>query len=97
MRTLVTGATGYLGTELVRELQARGREQHALRAADEGQDVVIANPGFVIGPGDVHRVSAWPIEEYLRGVLRFTVRGGLSYVDARDTVQGLLLVEVLGV
>ena len=61
-----------------------------------GQDVVVANPGFVIGPGDVHRVSAWPIEEYLRGVLRFTVRGGLSYVDARDAVQGLLLVEERG-
>ena len=71
-------------------------EQHALRAADEGQDVVVANPGFVIGPGDVHRVSAWPIEEYLRGMLRFTVHGGLSYVDARDTVQGLLLVEERG-
>jgi dihydroflavonol-4-reductase len=58
---------------------------------------VIANPGFVIGPGDVHRVSSWPIEEYMRGVLRITVHGGLSYVDARDTVQGLLLVEEKGV
>lgn len=72
-------------------------EQHALRAADEGQDVVIANPGFVIGPGDVHRVSSWPIEEYMRGVLRFTVHGGLSHVDARDAVQGLLLLEEKGV
>ncbi len=71
-------------------------EEHALRAAEDGLDVVIANPGFVIGPGDVHRVSAWPVEEYLRGVLRMTVRGGLSYVDARDVIDGLLLLEERG-
>jgi len=76
--------------------KARG-EQHALRAAEEGMDVVVVNPGFVIGPGDVHRVSSWPIEEYLRGVLRFTVRGGLSYVDVRDVVAGMLLAEQRGV
>jgi dihydroflavonol-4-reductase len=75
--------------------KARG-EQHALRAAEEGMDVVVVNPGFVIGPGDVHRVSSWPIEEYLRGRLRFTVRGGLSYVDVRDVVAGHLLAEERG-
>ena len=58
--------------------------------------MVITNPGFVIGPGDVHRVSSWPVEEYLRGRLRFTVDGGLSYVDARDVVTGHLLAEERG-
>jgi dihydroflavonol-4-reductase len=72
-------------------------EQHALQAAADGLDVVVVNPGFLIGPGDVHRVSSWPIEEYLRGVLRFTVRGGLSYVDVRDVVAGMLLAEQRGV
>jgi dihydroflavonol-4-reductase len=71
-------------------------EQHALQAAADGLDVVVVNPGFLIGPGDVHRVSSWPIEEYLRGVLRFTVRGGLSYVDVRDVVSGMLLAEQRG-
>lgn len=71
-------------------------EIHALRAAESGLDVVITNPGFVIGPGDVNRVSSWPIEEYLRGNLRFTVPGGLSYVDARDVVEGHLLAEEHG-
>jgi dihydroflavonol-4-reductase len=75
--------------------KARG-EQHALRAAEEGMDVVVVNPGFVIGPGDIHRVSSWPIEEYLRGVLRFVVRGGLSYVDSRDVVAGMLQAEERG-
>ncbi len=71
-------------------------EQHALQAAADGLDVVVVNPGFLIGPGDVHRVSSWPIEEYLRGLLRFTVRGGLSYVDVRDVVAGMLLAEQRG-
>jgi dihydroflavonol-4-reductase len=71
-------------------------ERIAQQAVAGGLDVVIANPGFVIGPGDVHRVSSWPVEEYLRGLLRFTVPGGLSYVDARDVAAGLLLVERAG-
>jgi dihydroflavonol-4-reductase len=72
-------------------------EQEALKAAADGLDVVITNPGFVIGPGDVNRVSSWPVEEYMRGWLRFTVPGGLSYVDARDVVAGHLLAEQRGV
>jgi dihydroflavonol-4-reductase len=71
-------------------------EQLALEAAADGLDLVVANPGFAIGPGDVHRVSSWAVEEYLRGRLRFTVDGGLSYVDARDIVAGLLLLEERG-
>jgi dihydroflavonol-4-reductase len=71
-------------------------EQLALEAAAEGLDVVVANPGFAIGPGDVHRVSSWPVEEYLRGRLRFTIDGGLSYIDTRDIATGLLLTEERG-
>ncbi len=71
-------------------------ERVALAAAADGLDVVIVNPGFVIGPGDVNRVSSWPVEEYLRGRLRFTVDGGLSYVDARDVAAGHLLAEEHG-
>jgi len=72
-------------------------EHAALRAAVDGLDVVVVNPGFLIGPGDVHRVSSWPIEEYLRGTLRFTINGGLSYVDVRDVAEGHLLAEERGV
>jgi dihydroflavonol-4-reductase len=68
-------------------------EQLAIQAAADGLDVVVVNPGFVIGPGDVHRVSSWAVEEYLRGRLRFTIDGGLSYVDGRDVVTGHLLAE----
>lgn len=72
-------------------------EQRAQAAADAGQDVVIACPGFVIGAGDVNRISTFTVEQYLRGTLRFTIPGGLSYVDARDVVDGLLLLEGAGV
>jgi dihydroflavonol-4-reductase len=72
-------------------------EQRAQAAAAAGQDVVIACPGFVIGAGDVNRISTFTVEQYLRGTLRFTVPGGLSYVDARDVVAGLLLLEDAGV
>ena len=51
--------------------------------------MVIANPGFLLGPGDVHRVSTWPVGAYLAGRLRFTTAGGLSFVDARDVADGL--------
>jgi dihydroflavonol-4-reductase len=71
-------------------------EERAMAAAAAGQDVVIACPGFVIGAGDVNRISTFTIEQYLRGTLRFTIPGGLSYVDARDVVEGLLLLEGKG-
>ena len=51
----------------------------------------------MIGAGDVNRISTFTIEQYLRGTLRFTIPGGLSYVDARDVVEGLLLLEGAGI
>jgi hypothetical protein len=39
------------------------------RAAD-GADVVVVNPRFLLGPGDVHRVSTWPVSAYLACALR---------------------------
>jgi dihydroflavonol-4-reductase len=74
----------------------RRGEEIALAAAVEGQDVVVACPAFVIGAGDVNRISTFVAEQYLRGSLRFVTDGGLSYVDVRDVVEGLLLVERLG-
>ena len=52
--------------------------------------MVVACPGFLLGPGDVHRVSTWPISAYLSGRLRFTVKRGLSFTDVRDVAQGVL-------
>lgn len=68
----------------------REAEQVALEGVARGMDVVIANPGFLLGPGDVYRVSTWPVFAYIAGRLRLTVTGGLSFVDARDVASGLV-------
>lgn len=68
----------------------RAGEQLALAAASAGRNVVVANPGFLIGPGDVYRVSTWSVYRYLQGTLRFHAPGGLSFVDARDVAVGLV-------
>ena len=75
----------------------RRGEEIAMAAAADGQDVVVACPAFVIGAGDINRISTFVAEQYLRGALRFVTAGGLSYVDVRDVVEGLLLIERLGV
>lgn len=74
----------------------RAGEQLCLEAAASGRDVVIANPGFLIGPGDVYRVSTWPVWRYLQGTLRVVVPGGLSFVDARDVAPGLVALAERG-
>lgn len=74
----------------------REAEQLALAAAAAGRDVVVANPGFLLGPGDVHGASTWVIRRYLQGTLRVRVEGGLSYVDVRDVAAGLLLLAERG-
>lgn len=74
----------------------REAELVALGAADRGLDVVVANPGFLLGPGDLRRVSTWPVSAYLAGRLRFTTRGGLSFVDARDVAGGLVTLAERG-
>lgn len=63
---------------------------------EHDRDVVIANPGFLLGPGDRHRVSTWPVYRYLAGSLRVTAQGGLSYCDARDVAAGLILLADRG-
>jgi dihydroflavonol-4-reductase len=74
----------------------RAGERLCLEAVEGGADVVIANPGFLIGPDDVYRVSTWPVWRYLQGALRIVVPGGLSYVDARDVAAGLVALAERG-
>lgn len=78
------------GVKLPYASTKREAELVALAAAAQGADIVVANPGFLIGPGDVHRVSTWPIDAYLSGKLRVTTRGGLAFTDARDVAVGLV-------
>jgi dihydroflavonol-4-reductase len=66
------------------------------RLLEAEADVVVANPGFLLGPGDVYRVSTWHVERYLRGFMRFHTPGGLSNVDARDVAAGLVALAERG-
>jgi dihydroflavonol-4-reductase len=74
----------------------REGELVALEAAAAGRDVVVANPGFLLGPGDVHRVSTWPIDAYLAGKLRVITSGGLAFTDARDVAPALVTLSERG-
>lgn len=74
----------------------RAGETLALEAAVAGRDALVANPGFLIGPGDVHGTSTWPVQRYLQGALRLLVEGGLSYIDARDAAAGLVALAERG-
>ena len=65
-------------------------ERYALEAAQAGRNVVIANPSYIIGPGDNRGGTTWPIRAYLRGRLRFVAAGGLCLVDVRDVALGLV-------
>jgi dihydroflavonol-4-reductase len=67
-------------------------EQVALAAAKAGQDVVVVNPGAVIGPGDVKPTPTGKIVvDFLNGQMPFYMDTGLNFVDVRDVACGHLL------
>ncbi len=72
-------------------LSKRLGEQAALAAAAAGQDVVVVNPGHVLGAGDVNGISTFHVAKILSGELRLTLPGGITYVDVRDVVEGIVL------
>lgn len=52
--------------------------------------VVIVNPSLILGPGDEHQSSTGDIALFLEGQILAVPRGGLSFVDVRDTAAGLI-------
>ena len=85
-------AAGYPYSATKRE----GEEAAFAAARGGGRDVVIACPGFLLGPGDVYGISTWPVRRYLDGTLRIYEPGGLSHVDARDVAAGLVTLAERG-
>jgi dihydroflavonol-4-reductase len=59
-------------------------------AVAEGLEVVIVNPGFILGAGDIYRTSGSLIAEVARGRIPVTVPGGLNVVHIDDVVDGHL-------
>ncbi len=74
----------------------RAGERVVLDSVERGRDAVIANPGFLLGPGDRNRISTWHVGRYLDGTLRIHIPGGVSNVDARDVAAGLAAVAERG-
>lgn len=66
-----------------------GGEREAWRAAEEGLDVVIVNPGFIIGPGDSTRSSLALFGTVKNGMNWYT-SGITGYVDVRDVSAAMI-------
>ncbi len=60
-----------------------GAEREAWRATEEGMDVIILNPSFIVGPGDTGRSSTEAFGLLKSGTKWYT-EGTNGYVDVRD-------------
>jgi dihydroflavonol-4-reductase len=72
-------------------------EQVALEAAAKGRDVVITNPGYLVGPEDYERsIMGRFCVRFWKGRVLMSPPGGLSLVDVRDVATGHLLAAEKG-
>jgi dihydroflavonol-4-reductase len=60
-----------------------GSEREVWRAAEEGMDIIILNPSFILGPGDESRTSTEVFGVLKKGNSWYT-QGENGYVDVRD-------------
>jgi dihydroflavonol-4-reductase len=74
----------------------REGEGEALRLAARGLPVVIVNPTYVFGRGDVHRSSTEIVRRFLRREIPAYVEGTVNIVAAQDVAAGHLLADELG-
>jgi dihydroflavonol-4-reductase len=74
----------------------REGEAEALRWAARGLPVVIVNPAFVLGRGDIHHSSTEIVRRFLRREIPVYVDGALNIVDAEDVARGHLLADERG-
>ncbi len=71
-------------------------EVEALRVAARGLDVVVANPGHVLGRGDEGRSSTDVVRRFLLRRIAAYVDGAICIVDVEDVAAGLLLCDERG-
>jgi dihydroflavonol-4-reductase len=74
----------------------REAEVQALRLAARGLPVVIVNPAFVLGAGDVNGSSTELVRRFLRREIQAYVDGALNIVDVGDVARGQLLADEHG-
>jgi dihydroflavonol-4-reductase len=70
----------------------RAAERLALAAARAGQDVVVTNPGYLLGPQDYEKSAMGRLcVRFWRGRMPVVPPGGVSAADVRDVARGHLL------
>lgn len=62
-------------------------EKLALKAVEEGCDIVILNPALVLGPGDVHLSTGEIVVMIAQGKAIGVPPGSISIIDVRDAAQ----------
>ena len=70
-------------------LSKYGAEREVWRAAEEGLNVVIVNPSFIIGPGDTSKSSSEAFGILRKGASWYT-NGVNGYVDVRDVAHAAI-------
>ena len=85
---------GHLGIPYVNSKHEA--EVEALRLAAHGLPVVIVNPTFVYGRGDVHGGSTGLVRRFLMGRIPVYTDGALNVVDVNDVARGHLLADEKG-
>jgi len=66
-------------------------EGEAREACRQGLEVVIVNPSVILGPGDIHLISASLVLEAHRGRAILWTDGGMNIVHIEDVIRGHLL------
>lgn len=69
----------------------REAELMTRREIEAGLPVIVAYPGYCLGPNDIYFSSMTVLDAFLRGQLVAYVEGGMSFLDVRDAALGLEL------
>jgi dihydroflavonol-4-reductase len=62
----------------------------------KGLDVVIVNPSYVVGPGDIYRLKDSPFERIASNHVPFIPTGGINIVHIQDVVNGQIAAMNIG-
>jgi dihydroflavonol-4-reductase len=66
-------------------------EQEALARSRAGFEIIAVNPSLVLGPGDLRGSSTDDVRLFLDRKIAAIPSGGVSYVDARDAAEAMVL------
>ena len=85
---------GHLGVPYVNSKHEG--EAEAMRMAARGLPVVVVNPTYVFGRGDVYGRATAIVRRFMLGRIPAYVPGGLNVVDVGDVARGTLLADERG-